>query len=352
MKKILVIVIFTIALNLSAQYDLGLTVTPSQRTYNILYPANFNPDEPEMQPILFNISIIGQPPDNAVLYCRMQWENEEAEITLTPNTPGMWPAQLNSSLVINSNPPGFEVVQTFNDFLDGIDDILITSGRMPDGIYIFHIGIYESGHEGEEDYLLSNPETALIIIRSPISISLITPGNPIGLGVSVISSQNPNFIWFSNLNDYQLRLFEVEEMGGSAEEIEMQDPIFTEPNIQTTNFSYPASAPTLQFDKTYAWQISATVTSPNISSQTVYKSTLYLFKLSNTESDAISYQILINFINQLDIDGVDEAISLLETGYRLDNIIWNGYEIPVEKLIEILEEISSGVITPVSITIE
>ncbi len=58
------------------------------------------------------------------------------------------------------------------------------------------------------------------------------------------------------------------------------------------------------------------------------------------------------FLNQLEIEGVDEIIKLLESGYTLDNLIWKGKEIEVEYLMEILEEISSGKIEPTKITVE
>jgi hypothetical protein len=79
---------------------------------------------------------------------------------------------------------------------------------------------------------------------------------------------------------------------------------------------------------------------------------MYLFKLSDTATEELSLQILLNFLNQLGIEGVEEIISLLEAGYTIDNIIWQGSEIPVETLMEILEEISSGNIVPINITVE
>ncbi|MCK5052458.1 MAG: hypothetical protein KAS53_12095 [Candidatus Cloacimonetes bacterium] len=350
MKKILFFLFLTISLSLFAQYDFTLTVIPLHSTYNVLYPANFDPDEPELQPNLFSLTINGTTTNNAVLYCKMIWEDEYAEITLTPE--GQFPSVLSSYDIINSAPAGFSVVQSFEDFLDNIEDLIIDTGRMPDGNYIFEIGIYEEEHEGEDAYLLSNKVTAIVVIRSPISISLITPGNPIGLGVTNISEQYPNFIWFSNLEDYTIKIYELDGVFDTVEEIEMLEPHFVEMNIGGTSFSYPPSAPEFVLNQTYTWQVSAKVMSPIAASESEYKSTMYLFKLSDSASEELSLQILINFLNQLDIDGVDEIISLLEAGYTIDNIIWRGSEIPAEDLMEILEEISSGNIEPIKITVE
>ncbi len=349
MKKILILLILTISMSLIAQTPPMLHITPTHVTYNVLYPANFNPDEPELQPNLFNITISGTSTANAVLYCKMIWEDEDAEITLTPNTPGQFPSNLSSVDIINSDPEGFSVQESFNLFLDNIEDLIIDTGRMPDGTYIFNIGIYENDSNGN---LLSNQATAVVVIRSPISISLITPGNPVGLGVTNISELYPNFIWFSNLEDYTLKIYELDEMYDTIEEIEMLDPHFVETNINGTNYSYSPDAPNFVLNKTYAWQVSAKVLSPIAASESEYKSTMYLFKLSDTASEELSLQILKNFLNQLGIDGVDESIKLLEAGYTIDNIIWKGEDIPVDELMKIHEEITSGNIEPIKITVE
>lgn len=353
MKKILMLLIVTVSISLLAQTQPTLNVDQAYRTIHVLYPANFNPDEPSMQPNMFTITINGTIPANTVLHCDMTWEDESAYITLTP-TPdsGEFPPVLYSEDIINSSPDGFTVVQTFEDFLDSIEDLIIDTGRMPDGNYVFELGLYEEGHEGEPGYLLSNKVTVVITIRSPISISLITPGNPIGLGVTNISEQYPNFIWFSNLENYTIKLYELDGVYDTIEEIEMLDPHFVENEIAGTSFSYPPSAPGIEHNKTYAWQISATTISPNLSSQSVYKSTMYLFRLSDSNSQELSLQILINFLNQLDITGVDEVIGLLESGYAIESIIWKGNEIVPADLMNILEDISNGEYTPTQITVE
>jgi len=352
MKKLLIILILTVSISLFAQYDLSLTATVPQPVINVLYPANFNPDEPSMQPNIFMITLNGAVPDNAVLHCKMTWEDESALVTLTPDSPGAFPSTINSEDIINNSPNGFSVDQTFDDFLDNIEDLIIDTGRMPDGNYVFELGIYEQGHEGDPGYLLSNLVTVVITIRSPISISLITPGNPIGLGVTNISEQYPNFIWFSNLGDYTIKIYELDGVYDTVEEIEMLDPYYVENGINGTSFSYPPSAPVLEYNKTYAWQVNATTISPNESSQSVYKSTMYLFRLSDSNSQELGLQILINFLNQLGITGVDEVIGLLESGYTIESIIWEGNEIVPADLMNILEDISNGEYTPTQITVE
>ena len=103
MKKILVILILSIALSLFAQ---GLLIdgrTEVTNYYNVLYPANFNPDEPDLQPDLFMLTFTGVVPSNAELHCEMSWDGESvAYATLTPNTSGPFPTNpLYSSDIIN-----------------------------------------------------------------------------------------------------------------------------------------------------------------------------------------------------------------------------------------------------------
>jgi len=347
MKKILVVLILTFALSLFAQTPLTLDINPTHLYYNVLYPANFNPDEPDLQPDLFTLTISGVIPTNAVIHCVMSWEGVFATATLSRKTQGQFPSYLSSSDIINSNDnPNYTIVQTFDDFLDSIEDLIIDTGRMPDGTYVFEIGVYENGPTGD---LISNMVTAILVIRSPISISLITPGNPMGLGVTNISEQYPNFIWYSNLDDYTIKIYELDGMYETMDEIEMLEPHFVETEIGGTSFSYPPRAPEFVYNTTYAWQISAIVESPIVSSESEYKSTMYLFKLSDAAAEELSLQILINFLNQLDIEGADEIIKLLEAGYTLENLVWKGQKISAEDLMEILEEISSGEIEPTKI---
>ncbi len=224
---------------------------------------------------------------------------------------------------------------------------------MTDGNYIFEIGIYEKGHEGDTNYLLSlSTKTAIITIRSPISISLITPGNPIGLGVTNIAEPYPNFIWFSNLEKYTLKVYELDGVFETVEDIELLDPLYAETEIGGTNFTYPPSAPEFDYNTTYAWQVSATVANPMVAAESIYKSTMYLFKLSNTGTEEMEMQILKNFLTQLNVEGIDEVIKLLEAGYVIENLFWQGREITAEELVQILEDISSGKVEAKNLTIE
>jgi len=349
MKKILLLLTFTISISLMAQLPLTLEISPSHSTYNVLYPANFNPDDPNLQPDLFRVSVLGVSTLNAVLYCELTWENSHAEATLIPDVPGQFPTNFSSSEIINNSPMGFSIEQNFDDFLDDIENLILDTGRMPDGNYVFNLRIFENDQNGIP---LSNLETVVITIRSPISISLITPGNPIGLGVTNIAEPYPNFIWFSNLDNYTIKIYELDGVYETVEDIELLDPLYVETEISGTSFIYPPSAPEFEYNTSYAWQVSATVTNPIVSAESIYKSTMYLFKLSNTGAEELDMQILRNFLTQLNVEGIDEVIRLLEAGYVIENLFWQGREITAEELVEILEDISAGIFEVKNLTIE
>ena len=53
-------------------------------------------------------------------------------------------------------------------------------------------------------------------------------------------------------------------------------------------------------------------------------------------------QILVNFLKQLNIEGLEELIALINSGYDLKNIFWQGSTISMDELNDILEQIANG----------
>jgi len=343
MKKVFLFIFLVFVALLHAQYPISINVYPTTRTYNIFYPAYFNPEEPENQPLIFtvNLSFTGEPVEY-VIHGTMQWYDESAYATLTPIVQYVLPSHLTNQDIIITNEESdlFDVVQTFDDFIDAIEDQILETGRMPDGNYNFEVACYEPGHAGEEGYEVSNKEFATLTIRSPISISLITPGNPIGLGPAPISDSYPNFIWFSNLIDYTIKVFEIDGEYTTPEEIELLEPYF-EDRCSITSYIYPTEAPDLMIGGTYAWQVSADVLTP-VGGEGSYKSIIYSFIISTDQEEEMNNQILINFLEQLNIEGLEELIALINSGYNLKDIFWQGSTISMDELKDILEQINNG----------
>ena len=349
MKKVFLLIFLILVAFLHAQYPITIDVNPTTRTYNILYPAYFNPEDSGNQPNLFTVTFSGDPVD-FVIHVTMQWYEYSAFATLNPDISGEFPPPLTNQEIINTNPLGFSIQQNFDKFLEDIEDQIVETGRMPDGNYYFEIACYQPGHEDQAGYEVSNKVFVTITIRSPISISLITPGNPIGLGPAPISDSYPNFIWFSNFIEYTIKVFEIDGEYTTPEEIELLDPYF-EDLCTITSYLYPTDAPDLMIGRTYAWQVSADVSTP-VGEEGSYKSIIYSFLISTDQEDEMNNQILINFLEQLSIEGLEELIALINSGYDVKNIFWQGSTISMDELNDILEQIANGDLIIENISVE
>jgi len=191
-------------------------------------------------------------------------------------------------------------------------------------------------------------------VTTPTPISLITPGNPVGMEPSVNYDLNPNFVWFSNLNEYTFKLFELNEQTGNTqtqEDIENLAPYYQQ-EVNTTSFTYPTSAPPLEYGNTYAWQVTAQIVSPLSSNEEEYKSNVYTFKISGGEEANPDDLLLINFLRQLNSPSGEEAINLFGNGYSLKSLKFNDADISVNDLNNILLRLANGEIHLKSITIE
>jgi len=79
-----------------------------------------------------------------------------------------------------------------------------------------------------------------------------------------VDNSRPMFMWippmpinlFSNLS-YDYYLTEVEPTQSAADAVQQNIAVLYQPNIRTTNFQYPLSAPALDSNKLYAWQVVA-----------------------------------------------------------------------------------------------
>lgn len=345
MKKVLSILFLLIVVNLIAQVN--IEVTPHNVTYNLFYPAHFDPDHPELQPHLFRMTLTTEVGGDFIIICVMEYQNyNPVEATLTPiieNFEGIY--FTNSDIITSIDGPYFTVVNNFDDFLEDISEAIEETGRLPDGTYVFTISAYAEGSSVSCDQ-----EVVTVKIISPISISLITPGNPIGLGPAPISDSYPNFIWFSNLFEYTIKVFEIDGEYTTPEEIELLDPYF-EDLCTITSYLYPTDAPDLMIGRTYAWQVSADVLTP-VGEEGSYKSIIYSFLISTDQEDEMNNQILINFLEQLSIEGLEELIALINSGYNLKNIYWQGSTISMDELNDILEQIANGDLIIENISVE
>ena len=320
--------------------DFTITVTPPSMTYNEFYPAQFNPNEPLSQPVFFTLMITGNIEEVASIKFEMSWNDYDAVANITPENGGTFPTTLNNQDFINSSPTNLNIddPDAFDPVINAIEDYILETGRIPDGTYLFTFTAYNS----DETY--SSQASMNLIIQAPIAIGLITPGGPIGLPPIDITYQNPDFIWYSNLTDYIFSIFDISELPvdqRTADNIEVLSPLF-EIDTQTTFLSYPPEAAALEFDNTYAWRVTAPISIPMGSGTELYKSAFYVFKVVTDGGMDPGEIILNNFLNNITGPQAAAILELLNNGYELQEIMWQGEVVSVEELMAILQMIING----------
>jgi hypothetical protein len=369
MKK-LVFVLFVMACigMVYADMPISISITPENAIYNYLYPSNFNPDEPQSQPILFNINITNhsQEPLNYEFSFRFLWAGNTLidNVVIRPvNNEPINPGQnimLNNRDIFSSQGSFFTSVgYNFDDFLSenpDFEDIVLSTGLLPDGQYICYIKAFEYGSENtvdDNENELSALKTFSFTINIPISISLISPGNPLSFGPEQIQNYHPQFIWLSNLSNYHLKIYEIDGSIPPADEIEQYQPYFEMENLTSNVLAYPNDAPPLVDNQIYAWQVYAEVSNPAGSSDPTMKSPIYLFQPSITsQQTSATNQALINFLQQMSGEDLSDLIDLLQSGYYPENIEFGNMNISVQELYDLLISILLGEIEIEGIEIE
>ncbi|MCF7793009.1 MAG: hypothetical protein K9N09_03740 [Candidatus Cloacimonetes bacterium] len=346
MKKIFILFfVFCFSVMFAQSFDVNIELTTPMGTYfNTFYPANFNPEEPDSQPEFFvmNFSTTASSPlEDYKIHVEVTRSDAQANVDLitndfSPEIP-VNPAflRLTNRDIVNNDPVDFDNSGDYDDLLSDIEDFVLSSGRMPDGDYNFWFEVRDLN-----DNPLSDPVSTTITIQSPISISLITPGYPLGsFGPMNLMNQYPEFIWFSNLANYTFDLYHIDEEIESAEEIELLDKYYTTTTI-SNSIVYPGSAASLENSEIYAWRVSAPLSSPG--STETYQSVFYTFKIDMEEEDEVEEVIVINFLNQLNTGDITVLQNLLNNGYNISTITWQGQEISVDELMNILNQLANG----------
>lgn len=345
MKKIFMLFfILTFFVSLFSEQLVEIVAEQEFIYFNNFYPANFNPDDPNSQPVFFTVhfnQIAPEPVVDFVIRVDVEVNGTPAwvELTSNPSSPIIEGSTfyLTNRDVISNSHVEFDYNGDYDALLNQIDDYVLETGRMPDGMYLFSFFV-----ENMNGDVISNIENVTVEIQSPISISLITPGYPLGsFGPMSTMNQYPEFIWFSNLTEYTFDLYHIDENVTSAEDVEKLDKYYTE-TTNANSILYPSSALTLEDGQIYAWRVSAPLLSPG--SAETYKSVFYSFQinLEEEEEEQIAEVMVTNFLNQLNTDDVTVLQNLLNSGYNISTIMWQGEEISVDELMDILNKIANG----------
>jgi hypothetical protein len=356
MKRFLLFLFMTVLLLPLLCQSVLLQINPPRQIYNYFYPAYLDPANPNLQPILFTVTVNNNTDENVSdyeIHLSLYWREydliDNAVIKPEEGTDfevleaGEVLVINNRDIIVSGAGNNFYNVEglDLDDILDTSDefrDLVLQLGYFPDGDYMFEIILLDdSGME------ISNPATFTFTIITPTSISLISPGNPFGLAPAAISDTNPYFVWFSNLADSTLKIYEIDDTVDNPDDIALQsDPVFETFIPNTTVFSYPTGSYPLEYGTPYAWQISAGINSPLPEGENSLESNFFIFNIVEENYQNSEDQSLIYFLEQLNIEGLEEIMQLLEAGYSLDVLYLNGEVKSIDYLNELLQKILSG----------
>lgn len=344
---LLVLLLSSIVLFAEDQISISMALFPpydSATPFNLIYPANFNPEEPESQPLIFNINIIpeGQgPAPGWYLEFHASWSGgSAAEIILTPEPATTIPLYLtNRDVLRDEEIPYFEEGDSdYDEFIDSMEDEILQTGHLPNGSYELTMQAFDS--EGSS---ISGLSSLVFSIESASPIILITPGSPIGTTIYEIGDANPLFVWASNLKDTEIQIYELDDENISVDQLESMEPVQTIINGEYANtYAYQGSDYILIDNTVYAWRVLGQLINPAASSTDPTTSEYYLFKFVSDSSVDPTIQTINNIVNNITDPQVQLLVNLLNNGYTFNNVVINGQTIPPEELINILMQIQNG----------
>ena len=354
MKTILFVLLLFIFAGLFAE-QLDVDIFPNNLIFNYFYPAYLDANHPELQPQLFTLNATNNGTEAINGYevqLSFYWRGDLLldGVVVTPKEEGDFYAippggliTINSrDLIISNDTNGFNSESEF-DFESVMDnnpdfkDMVLELGYLPDGEYSMNIQVYVNGT------LVSNPSQFVFTIIAPAPITLISPGNPQGLGEAVISDLNPYFVWFSNQQKFTFKLYKIEDEFQNVEDIELQnDPIFEMEEIEATIFAYPSNAEPLEYGSLYAWQVETKIVTPLSESNTPLKSTMYFFKIDNAQVVDSNYALTMSLLMQLDNAQLQELVKLLQSGYKINTMNLGGEEFSLDDLNKLLLDFNEG----------
>ncbi|MFQ6605070.1 MAG: hypothetical protein ACE5D8_05875 [Fidelibacterota bacterium] len=233
------------------------------------------------------------------------------------------PIEIHGQILDMMNPAEF----------DAILSSIVTSGKLADGTYTFTIKLWSGANSN--NLSLTDDETKEIVIHSPVSISLESPGGALVDTLSnMVYTTYPIFNWHSEscagCENY-IRLAEFKLGVHSSVDEAIEDDLSLpfnsgsswEPLGSFNSYQYPLSgARPLQFGRVYVWQIRQTLTTT--AGQEELLSSINAFKIadmagtSNTATVDPTLQMLQQAL------GDDQFTGIFGPGSALDGFIPTG----------------------------
>jgi hypothetical protein len=236
--------------------------------------------------------------------------------------------------------------------IQALTDAILRTGRLPYGVYVFTVRIFNAGQPGVEEFR----DDAQLIITGLTSLDLISPGAPVGGGECMQQfGLLPQFKWSSNAERFLITVCEVSPTNSSPEDV-----LQNEPRLQrivqrgvdflgSPSFIYPSGGLPLQFGKTYYWQVHALIASP--SGETRLPSEIWCFQINSIDNPGGSMVIqqLLNLLGSSDLEALFAEGGPLYNYKPTGAVSMNGRSI---ELSELLNTLRTQPVKAVSVQVE
>ena len=250
--------------------------------------------------------------------------------------------------------------------LEAIQSVVLSSGKVPNGTYIFNVTLRCS----EDESIIYDSITKTIEAYEPVYLDLLSPGGSLQDTTSTsIFNTLPLFTWsgdYCSQCEYGIRVSEYNPNLHSSLTDAIEDTSVLPSNqnlsfypLQTNgSFAYPSQdAFDLIPNNLYVWQIQRSYETTLGTQEN--KSEIFVFKVSSFES------LIDNSINEDPHKEILQALlgyrydELFNDGGQLNNykvqnnsIILNDQVIPISNLYDILEKLNSGEAQIIEIEVE
>jgi hypothetical protein len=226
--------------------------------------------------MIFTLNIQNSPPVGYYMNMKLDWNGVnlfdtylqakivQEQITVTNQNLFV----TNGSIYFRTPEPNINLSSIFDNNED-FKNIILNTGRFPDGIYLFTL---RAVNDPQEQILISNVETFSLEIRNANAIYLLSPGVQLGGMIPTINNLPINFLWNSNLiginnivpglGTFTLTIREFDQVG----DIQLDNIDNGQVFRQITDLIGSNYSEFIPFEsgKYYAWQISTPLADPSI----------------------------------------------------------------------------------------
>lgn len=390
-------VVLVLAGFLTAQ-SVKLFPEPGFVPYATYYVSSFNPSTGATDVILFSYRLAVE---NRDYFTREVWARVEFEMSMV--SPGLGiPAdtrvifvrtspfrmradirfdnrELSTSTTTIHDIEGREVEGFGIAEFEGLDmakyeamrSSIMSTARLPDGRYNFSVTVYSGSSGSESDMVMSDFVEEVLVVTTPTSLNLITPGGEAleDTSQNLVFTPYPIFQWETEPcpgceSFIRVAPFDPETHSSLEEAVEdlttlpMDPTRGWEPVGITTTFQYPFSgAIELIPGDVYAWQVRKDL--PTTEGTDSFISPIHVFKIADVALQATAAEIVHPILLQLmDVMGEEQFNVYFGSGGELSGFtptgtyMVNGLEVPVDAVFGLMNEMMNQSVSIVNVSVE